>query len=226
MSAEETELYSLLVPLSEAPNVDQQMMAAAEATSPGGSTPVAAAIDEATAETDRPTLICCKTIIGYGSPNLAGSHDCHGAPLGDDEVAATRENIGWTHPPFEVPSEVYEGWNSRDKGAKAEDDWNAAFSAYREAHPDLAAEFERRMAGELPADWDSKAAEFISDVNDKAETIASRKASQNCLNAYGPLLPELLGGGEGRWEEVWRALVRAPEPREISMARGRSPAAA
>jgi transketolase len=155
---------------------------------------IRAAIDEARSVTDKPSLICCKTIIGYGSPNLAGSHDCHGAPLGDDEVAATRENIGWTHPPFEVPSEVYEGWNSRDKGAKAEDDWNAAFSAYREAHPDLAAEFERRMAGELPADWDSKAAEFISDVNDKAETIASRKASQNALNGYGPLLPELLGG--------------------------------
>ena len=136
---------------------------------------IRAAIDEARSVTDKPSLICCKTIIGYGSPNLAGSHDCHGAPLGDDEVAATRENIGWTHPPFEVPSEVYEGWNSRDKGAKAEDDWNAAFSAYREAHPDLAAE-------------------FISDVNDKAETIASRKASQNALNGYGPLLPELLGG--------------------------------
>jgi transketolase len=155
---------------------------------------IRAAIDEARSVTDRPSLICCRTVIGYGAPNLAGTHDCHGAPLGDDEIAATRENIGWPHAPFEVPGEVYEGWNARDKGAKAEDDWNAAFSAYREAHPELAVEFERRMAGKLPADWDSKAGEFIQAVNDKAETIASRKASQNALNGYGPLLPELLGG--------------------------------
>jgi transketolase len=155
---------------------------------------IRAAIDEARSVTDRPSLICCRTVIGYGAPNLAGTHDCHGAPLGDDEIAATRENIGWPHAPFEVPGEVYEGWNARDKGAKAEDDWNAAFSAYREAHPELAVEFERRMAGKLPADWDSKAGEFIQAVNNKAETIASRKASQNALNGYGPLLPELLGG--------------------------------
>jgi transketolase len=155
---------------------------------------IRAAIDEARSVTDRPSLICCRTVIGYGAPNLAGTHDCHGAPLGDDEIAATRENIGWPHAPFEVPGEVYEGWNARDKGAKAEDDWNAAFSAYREAHPELAVEFERRMAGKLAADWDSKAGEFIQAVNDKAETIASRKASQNALNGYGPLLPELLGG--------------------------------
>jgi transketolase len=155
---------------------------------------IRAAIDEARSVTDKPSLICCRTVIGYGAPNLAGTHDCHGAPLGDDEIAATRENIGWSHAPFEVPGEVYDGWNARDKGAKAEDDWNAAFSAYREANPGLAAEFERRMAGELPSDWDSKAGEFIQAVNDKAETIASRKASQNALNGYGPLLPELLGG--------------------------------
>jgi transketolase len=155
---------------------------------------IRAAIEEARSVTDKPSLICCKTVIGYGAPNLAGTHDCHGAPLGDDEIAATRENIGWTHAPFDVPDEVYTGWSAKDKGAKAEDDWNAAFSAYREAHPELAAEFERRMAGQLPADWDSKAQEFIAAVNDKAETIASRKASQNTLNGYGPLLPELLGG--------------------------------
>ena len=155
---------------------------------------IRAAIDEARSVTDKPSLICCKTVIGYGAPNLAGTHDCHGAPLGDDEIAATRENIGWTHEPFVVPDEVYSGWNARDKGAKAEDDWNAAFSAYREANPELADEFERRMAGLLPADWDSKAQEFIATVNDKAETIASRKASQNTLNGYGPVLPELLGG--------------------------------
>ena len=152
------------------------------------------AIEEARAVTDKPSLICCRTVIGFGAPNLAGTHDCHGAPLGDDEIAATRDNIGWSHAPFVVPDDVYAGWSAKDKGAKAEQDWNAAFAAYKEAHPELAAEFERRMAGELPADWDSKAAEFIAAVNDKAETIASRKASQNTLNGYGPALPELLGG--------------------------------
>jgi transketolase len=152
------------------------------------------AIEAARAVTDKPSLICSKTIIGYGAPNLAGSHDCHGAPLGDDEIAATREHIGWHYPPFEVPTDVYAGWNASDKGAAAEQDWNAAFAAYQQSHPELAAEFERRMAGDLPADWDSKAAAFIAAVNDKAETIASRKASQNALNGYGPLLPELLGG--------------------------------
>ena len=152
------------------------------------------AIEAARAVTDKPSLICSKTIIGYGAPNLAGSHDCHGAPLGDDEIAATREHIGWHYPPFEVPADVYAGWNASDKGAAAEQDWNAAFAAYQQSHPELAAEFERRMAGDLPADWDSKAAAFIAAVNDKAETIASRKASQNALNGYGPLLPELLGG--------------------------------
>jgi transketolase len=152
------------------------------------------AIDEARSINDKPSLICCKTIIGYGAPNLAGSHDCHGAPLGDDEIAATRENIGWTHPPFVVPDEIYAGWDARDKGARAEQDWKTVFAAYREAHPGLAAEFERRMAGELPADWESKAREFINAVDAKGESIASRKASQNALNGYGPLLPELLGG--------------------------------
>ncbi|NNG11655.1 MAG: transketolase [Halobacteria archaeon] len=152
------------------------------------------AIEEARGVTDKPSLICCKTVIGFGAPNLAGTHDCHGAPLGDDEIAATRENIGWSHAPFVVPDDIYAGWNARDKGAKAEQKWNTAFAAYKEAHPELAAEFERRQAGELPAGWDSKAAEFIAAVNDKAETIASRKASQNALNGYGPMLPELLGG--------------------------------
>ncbi len=152
------------------------------------------AIEEARGVTDKPSLICCKTVIGFGAPNLAGTHDCHGAPLGDDEIAATRENIGWSHAPFVVPDDIYAVWNAKDKGAKAEQEWNTAFAAYKEAHPELAAEFERRQAGELPAGWDSKAAEFIAAVNGKAETIASRKASQNALNGYGPMLPELLGG--------------------------------
>jgi len=152
------------------------------------------AIDEAAAVTDRPSLVCCRTVIGFGAPNLAGSHDCHGAPLGNDEIAATRENIGWSHAPFVIPDEIYAGWDARKKGASAEAEWNAAFAAYRAAYPELAAEFERRLARDLPADWEAKAREFIAAVDAKAETIASRKASQNALNGYGPLLPELLGG--------------------------------
>lgn len=155
---------------------------------------VRAAIEEARSVTDKPSLICCRTTIGFGSPNLAGTHDCHGAPLGDDEIAATRENIGWSHAPFVVPDDVYAGWSAKEKGARAESDWNAAFAAYRETHPELAAEFERRMSGKLPADWETKAKAFVDEVNGKAETIASRKASQNALNGYGPHLPELLGG--------------------------------
>jgi len=152
------------------------------------------AIEEARSVTDKPSLICCKTVIGFGAPNLAGTHDCHGAPLGDDEIAATRENLGWSYPPFVVPDEIYAGWSARDKGAMAEQEWATRFAAYQKAHPELAAEFERRMAGKLPANWDDRAVEFIAAVDKKAETIASRKASQNALNGYGPLLPELLGG--------------------------------
>jgi transketolase len=133
-------------------------------------------------------------VIGYGAPNLCGSHDCHGAPLGDDEIKATRENLGWNHAPFEIPDDIYSGWSGKDKGATAEAQWNEKFAAYKAAHPDLAAEFERRVAGELPANWQEDAAKFIASVNDKAETIASRKASQNALNGFGPLLPEFVGG--------------------------------
>ncbi|GMQ88813.1 MAG: transketolase [Gammaproteobacteria bacterium] len=152
------------------------------------------AIHEARSVNNKPTMICTKTVIGYGAPNLCGSHDCHGAALGEDEVKATRENLGWNHPPFEIPDDVYAGWTAKDKGASAEAEWNKKLAAYKAAHPDLAAEFERRMAGELPADWAKGAAKFINDVNEKAETIASRKASQNTLNGFGPLLPEFLGG--------------------------------
>ena len=140
-------------------------------------------------------MICCKTMIGYGAPNQCGTHDCHGAPLGDDEIKATRENLGWKHEPFEIPKEIYAGWDAKSKGAAAEKHWNDKFAAYKKAYPELAAEFERRMIkGELPTDWAAKADEFIKSVDAKAETIASRKASQNALNGYGPLLPELLGG--------------------------------
>ena len=152
------------------------------------------AIHDAKSVNDRPTLICTRTVIGYGAPNLCGSHDCHGAPLGDDEIKAARENLGWNHAPFEIPDEIYAGWDGKGKGQAAEQAWNDKFAAYRKEHPELAAEFERRMAGELPADWAQQAAKFVASVNDKAETIASRKASQNALNGYGPLLPEFLGG--------------------------------
>lgn len=152
------------------------------------------AIDEARKVTDKPTLICCQTIIGWGSPNKQGKEECHGAALGTDEVALVRETIGWPHEPFAIPDDVYEGWDAKEVGAKAEADWNDRFENYRTAFPELAAEFERRIAGDLPKDWPEKSAAFIAAVNEKAETVASRKASQNTLNGFGPLLPELMGG--------------------------------
>jgi transketolase len=152
------------------------------------------AIEEARSVTDKPSLICCQTIIGWGSPNKQGKEECHGAALGADEVALVRETIGWSYPAFEIPSEIYEAWDAKEIGAKAESDWNDRFENYRSEYPELAAEFERRMAGELPRDWAEKSEAFVAKVNEKAETIASRKASQNALNGYGPLLPELMGG--------------------------------
>jgi transketolase len=153
------------------------------------------ALREAKSINDKPSMICCKTVIGYGAPNLCGSHDCHGAPLGPDEIKATRENLGWHHEPFVIPPEIYAGWVAKAKGAAAEKHWNDKFAAYQQAHPELAAEFERRVIkGELPKDWAAKSAEFVKSVDAKAETIASRKASQNTLNGFGPLLPEFLGG--------------------------------
>ncbi|MDL2172590.1 transketolase [Stutzerimonas sp. FeSN7] len=149
---------------------------------------------ETARKSDRPTLICCKTIIGFGSPNKQGKEESHGAALGDAEIALTREALGWNHPPFEIPVEIYAEWDAKQKGADAENEWNKRFAAYETEFPALAAEFKRRMAGELPADFAEKASEFIREVATKGETIASRKASQNCLNAFGPLLPELLGG--------------------------------
>ena len=161
-----------------------------------GHDPVAieAAIQQAKANTAQPTLICCKTIIGAGAPNKQDSHDVHGAPLGAAEIEAARAHIGWNHPPFHIPAEVYAAWDARTRGASLEAQWNAAFAAYRAAHPELAAEFERRMAGNLPADWDAHVAAVLAKVTDKAETIATRKASQNAIEAYAPKLPELLGG--------------------------------
>jgi transketolase len=155
---------------------------------------IKAAIETARAQSGKPSLICCKTTIGYGSPNLAGSHDCHGAPLGVEEVAATREQLGWNHEPFVIPEAIYNAWDAKSAGAAAEAAWNDKFSAYEKAHPELASEFKRRMAGELPANWEAEAGKFIAEVNAKAESPATRKASQNALNGYGPLLPEFLGG--------------------------------
>ena len=152
------------------------------------------AIDTARKTTDQPTLICCKTTIGFGSPNKQGKEECHGAPLGNDEIALTRAALGWNHGPFEIPAEIYAEWDAKEAGAAAEAAWNEKFAAYAAAHPELAAEFKRRMAGELPGDFAEKASAYIQEVAAKGETIASRKASQNALNAFGPLLPEFLGG--------------------------------
>ena len=152
------------------------------------------AIDAARSDTGRPTLICCKTIIGKGAPNKQGTESTHGAPLGGDEVAATREAIGWSHAPFEIPAEVYAGWDARETGAAREQAWDAAMSAYADAHPELAVELKRRLAGELPTNFAEEADAYIARCQAEGESIASRKASQNTLNTFGPHLPELLGG--------------------------------
>ena len=155
---------------------------------------VDAAIAAARKVADRPSLICCKTVIGKGSPNKAGTHDVHGAALGEKEVAATRKNLGWPYPPFEIPDAIYAGWNARERGALAEQAWAERFAAYRAAHPGLAAEFTRRSHGELPATWPETAAAFVAAQAAKGETVATRKASQLAIEAYAKALPELLGG--------------------------------
>ena len=155
---------------------------------------IEAALKAAQAVTDKPSIICCKTVIGLGSPNKAGGHDVHGAPLGAAEIEAARAYIGWNHPPFEIPADVYAAWDAKAKGAAAEAEWNKRFDAYAAAHPQLAAEFKRRMNGELPADWQKNVDAAIAKVAEKAETIATRKASQNSIEALAPNLPELLGG--------------------------------
>lgn len=155
---------------------------------------IAAAIKAAQAETAKPTLICCQTVIGYGSPNKGGKESSHGAPLGADEIALAREQLGWSHPPFEVPGDVYAQWDAKQSGAAAEDDWTTRLADYREKYPAECAEFERRMSGQLPADFVAVADAYIEDVASAGEKVASRKASQNTLNAFGPALPELIGG--------------------------------
>lgn len=152
------------------------------------------AIIEARSVTDRPTLICCKTVIGYGSPNLCGSHDVHGQALGEKEVAATREHLGWKYGPFVIPDEIYAAWDAREKGRQLEQAWNAKLAAYREAYPELAAEFERRVAGRLPENWGRTAGAFIEKVAAEGKDMATRKASQAVIEGLAPELPELLGG--------------------------------
>jgi len=155
---------------------------------------IKAAIEAGKADTKRPTLICCKTTIGYGSPNKGGSHDCHGAPLGAQEIAAAREFLGWSHAPFEIPSEIQNDWDAKDKGAAQEAAWNDKFAAYQAAFPELATELKRRLAGDLPANWTETVDAYITDLQANQGNIASRKASQNTLNKFGPLLPEMIGG--------------------------------
>ena len=152
------------------------------------------AIDAAKKVTDKPSLICCKTIIGKGSPNKSGSHDCHGSALGEAEVAATRAAIGWAHEPFVIPADVYAGWDAKAKGAAAEAAWDTKFVAYKAAFPAEAAEFTRRTTGDLPANWKAATDAFIAATNEKAEGVSTRKASQNAITALAPILPEFLGG--------------------------------
>ena len=152
------------------------------------------AIQAAKAVTDRPSLICCKTVIGKGSPKRAGTAKAHGEALGVEEVAATRAALGWNYPPFEVPQSVYDGWDARPRGAAFEGEWNGRFGAYEKQHAELAREFRRRMAGELPAGWSAHCAALLSNIDAKAETIATRKASQNAIEGLAPALPEFVGG--------------------------------
>jgi transketolase len=155
---------------------------------------IKSAIEQAKAVTDKPTMICCKTVIGFGSPNKSGSHDCHGAPLGHDEIAAAREFLNWPHAPFEIPDDIYSGWDAKSTGAEKEQYWEQQLASYASAHPALASELKRRLAGELPADFGANADAFIQQCQDKAEGVASRKASQNSIEAFASLLPEIVGG--------------------------------
>ena len=155
---------------------------------------IEAAIAEAKQASGKPSMICCKTVIGLGSPNKAGTHAVHGAALGEEEIAATRASIGWNYPPFEIPKEVYDAWDGRAKGKKIEAEWDQKLNEYTQKYPSEAAEFKRRIAGDLPANWREHVEKTITQVNEKAETIASRKASQNAIEGLAPALPELVGG--------------------------------
>ena len=155
---------------------------------------VAKAIDAARTESTRPSLICCRTVIGWGSPNKSGQASAHGAPLGDDEVSLVRENIDWPHPPFDIPEDIYAAWNAVDSGRAVEDEWCSMFDSYGKSHPDLAGDFQRRMTRELPTGWAEKADQFVASVAAAGESVATRQASQQTLESFAPMLPELIGG--------------------------------
>jgi len=168
------------------------------------------AIDTAKAETERPTLICARTVIGFGSPNKQGTAATHGAPLGEDEIAASRQNLGWNHAPFEIPAEICSAWDARDAGLAAESDWQSRFEAFRSEFDGLAGEFERRMSGELPSGWQEQSDQIIRNLQDESGDVATRKSSQMALNAFGPLLPELIGGSAdlaGSNNTIWSGSI-------------------
>ncbi len=168
------------------------------------------AIDTARAETAKPTLVCCRTVIGFGAPNKAGTASAHGSPLGDEEIAGAREQLGWSHPPFEVPDDIRAGWDARDRGAAAEQDWQATFETYRAAFPAEADELERRMRGDMPEGWADATREIVLDLQAGAADVATRKSSEIALDAFGPLLPELVGGSAdlaGSNNTIWKGSV-------------------
>lgn len=172
------------------------------------------AVETARAETSRPTLICCRTVIGFGSPNKQGTSATHGSPLGAEEVEATKKELGWNHPAFEIPDDIYAGWNARSRGEKAESDWNKLFDDYRASYPELAAEFSRRMSGDLPENWVQATHQAIAKLQEDGATVATRKASQMALELFGPLLPELIGGSAdlaGSNNTIWKQSVDVNE---------------
>ncbi len=155
---------------------------------------VAEAVRQAQNEKEKPSIICCKTVIGFGSPNKEGTQKCHGSPLGDEEILLAKEKLGWNYGPFEIPEDIYAAWNAREAGAAKEEAWKKLFEGYRKEYPDLAAELERRLSRRLPKDWAEKSVAYIRDLQANPVKVATRKASQNTLNVFGPMLPEFLGG--------------------------------
>jgi transketolase len=172
------------------------------------------AAETARAETERPTLICCRTVIGFGSPNKQGTSATHGAPLGADEMAAARETLGWKHPAFEIPDDIYAGWDAKSRGMASETEWNQRFASYQQSHPELAAEYSRRMRGDLPENWQQETDKIIAGLQEDGATVATRKASQMALDAFGPLLKELIGGSAdlaGSNNTIWKQSVDVRE---------------
>jgi transketolase len=175
------------------------------------------AIDTARDETERPTLICARTVIGFGSPNKQGTESCHGAPLGDDEIAATRKQLGWDYPPFEIPADIARAWNACEAGTSTEAAWNEKFEAFRKEFPGLAEEFARRMSGGLPTDWNEISEKIIADLQEAGGDVATRKSSQIALNAFGPHLPELIGGSAdlaGSNNTIWSGSINVNDANE------------